>query len=762
VSTRKFGSTVKDHLEQILTAFFLVEGEPKMQSSRQRAARRVTTFLDSIASDGALVVDRFCTECRTHALTGRNPRRRWVNRDPGYDRLFSASTLKRAIMWPIPQVDLERSEKQTVERFFITKEPLSVRVKKSIQEYFRILEPTLRQSRSDPCFPFPTHKACLEEKAGTGVLSALRAHAAQHAKRKVDGPGIRRGMATATASGRPGTRPDFSQTDFVRGKSDTMPIFLPSEAGLDWMTDMLAGAGFAVHTDNANSYSARASGVSQVTETKVPTTAREWADYVLDQLPSTPRKLKPLGLIESGRKIRVATLHDCITVHAARVLTRASLGPLKTLTCLRDILSGREIKLEPLKVKNTLLYSADLSAATDHISHELAKLLWDGYSRALRLPQHLHKAGHQILGPQLVEGYEDRGPTTCGVHMGLGLSWPLLCLVNGWAAWDAGARRDTYAVCGDDLIGNWDKKCCDRYEANLAAAGLVVNTSKSFRGPRGVFCERLVRTNKEGVAISHTCVTMAEAAAAKHGWGAGETWAAVSAHLEKVVTDATRGRRSRKDPLLPLANRSLQRIACRSAPTGPTAVSGRGGAPSEAQLAGVLITGGGHYRPPKSRRERDIYHTFAKELESRPTPWKGESLSRTKAHEVLVTAIGILKGKEKTKPKTHAPRYKDYARTGKSLVRVGKEALKEHSLADLVKHSKRLSSAVKRRILCRLRWRLTSHSRTKGFRRLLEMIKDGQPETHYRASELATLLGKLNLESPEAMGAFRRGGTGRE
>jgi hypothetical protein len=738
----------------MLTAFFLVEGEPKGTSSRQRAARRITVFLNSAASEGAPFVSKFCNECRTQALTGKNPRRRWVNRDPGAIRLFSASTLKRAIMWPVRKVDITDSERQTVERFFCKKEPLSSRVTKSIREYFRTLGPTLRKSRSDPCFPLPTRRACLEEKEGPGVLAALRAHASRHCTKKVDGPEVRRRMEPSFPGGCMFMLPGMEETD----------VYLRAEEKLDHLAPMLADVGYRVHTDNSNSYSARASGVSTITQTRIPTTAREWAEYVLNQLPTTPRKLKPLGLVESGGKIRVATLHDCITVHAARVLTRASLGPLKTLRSTRDILTGREIELQPADaLHGGLLYSADLSAATDHISHELAQELWNAYGRELRLPERLMEAGRVVLGPQLVEGLEERGPTTCGVHMGLGLSWPLLCLVNGWAAWDAGARKETYAICGDDLIGHWTPRLCDRYERNLEDAGLVVNKSKSFRGPRGVFCERRVQIDKDGLARSTTCVTMAEAAAAKHGWGAGETWAAVGEHLEGVLRQATQGRRSNKDPLLPLASRSLAKISCRKAPAGPIALSGRGGSgPSEAQLAGLLITGGGRYKPPAPRKERDLHRSFSKEVEASPTPWKGESLPRTKAHEVLVTAIGILRGKEQEKARQHAARYTQHARTGRELITLGKAALKGETLEEMVKRTSRLSNSAKRRILQRLRWRRCSHSRSRGLWAVWNMIQAGKPETHVRAWEFADLLGGLGLEVPEPMGAFRRGKVGPE
>jgi hypothetical protein len=89
--------------------------------------------------------------------------------------------------------------------------------------------------------------------------------------------------------------------------------------------------------------------------------------------------------------------------------------------------------------------------------------------------------------------------TTNGVHMGLGPSWILLCFINGYAAWDARAPKESYAICGDDLIGAWPLFIRQRYDANLSACALVINQSKSGYGIRGTFCEQLVEPT--GVSV---------------------------------------------------------------------------------------------------------------------------------------------------------------------------------------------------------------------------------------------------------------------
>jgi hypothetical protein len=151
------------------------------------------------------------------------------------------------------------------------------------------------------------------------------------------------------------------------------------------------------------------------------------------------------------------------------------------------MLKGREVYLERTDSKS-LLFSADLSKATDYIPHSLAlhfaRRLSERLGREEDIP-HLER----IFSPKLLP---DRSLTRNGIHMGLGCSWTILSLINSFSAWYAGARKETYAICGDDLIGFWNNQVKDGYTDTLEKLGLVVNKDKSFFGKRGVFCERLV------------------------------------------------------------------------------------------------------------------------------------------------------------------------------------------------------------------------------------------------------------------------------
>lgn len=88
--------------------------------------------------------------------------------------------------------------------------------------------------------------------------------------------------------------------------------------------------------------------------------------------------------------------------------------------------------------------------------------------------------------------------------MGLGPGWVVLNVLNAFAAYRAGASPRSLSICGDDLVGYWAPEICDRYEANLELLGLQANKDKSFRGKKGVFCERPVCiVGKQAIARNH-------------------------------------------------------------------------------------------------------------------------------------------------------------------------------------------------------------------------------------------------------------------
>jgi len=483
-----------------------------------------------------------------------------------------------------------------------------------------------------------------------------------------------------------------------------------------------------------------------------PTDADEWFRHSQKLLFSTKRVLKALPLVESGNKIRVATLHDAAGVHCARVVTRRIMPVLSLLQSTRSTLAGEGISLSP---QGNVTYSADLSKATDYFSHELAEFMTDLLCDALGETDATRAILKQVLGPHWMR-HPDTGEelqTKRGVHMGIGAGWSLLCLANAWAAWDAGAPRDSYAICGDDLIGAWETRTCERYEENLTRIGLVCNKEKSFRGPRGVFCEQLVLPVGQCV-VSRPCKTLAEAAGAKHGWGSGADWYSVLEHLG--VSLNREARMGIVSSTSDLARRTVKRLAPLHCPSGPLSLGGRGLGPIQfSQLAASTVMRT-RWKGDKEvdRNVKDAYARAHALAQTRPRP--GAELNRVQAHQLVATAASMyMQRKEYERPR--APHYKEYAAHGRAVIRCGRRLLKEKSLEELVRQSDTISVKTKRKILWRLKLHHNHHQGSQkglsGIAQLLEVKK----ELFTPEEELVTLLnGTLqykNCRIREALGA---------
>jgi len=202
------------------------------------------------------------------------------------------------------------------------------------------------------------------------------------------------------------------------------------------------------------------------------------------------------------------------------------------------MLKGRRVELASAH-KCARIYSADLSAATDYIGHELAQTVGRVLNRRLASDQRECAAVMKILG-----SHDDEGVlTSSGIHMGLGPTWVVLSLLNSFAAWNAGARKESYAVCGDDLVGLWKPSIKRKYEATLERLGLVVNKSKSFYGDRGVFCERLIERVSPTEAFSRDVGHLSALTAAKSRSGRSNAHLATADNpelLESSLTDIGR------------------------------------------------------------------------------------------------------------------------------------------------------------------------------------------------------------------------------
>jgi hypothetical protein len=251
-----------------------------------------------------------------------------------------------------------------------------------------------------------------------------------------------------------------------------------------------------------------------------------------------------------GDKVRLVTLHPAWEVWGARRLTQLLLPVLKGNIFTKDLLRGKNVALKRQGPQKALvsLYSADLSAATDWIPHKVAQTVMR-YLINRRFPNPLqrerfHQLAEVILGPKHdVDSTDEESRTSRGVHMGLGPSWIVLSLLNVMAGLIAAPKqKHAFAVCGDDMIALWTRSEIETYERTLETWGLKINKSKSFIGPRGVFCEKLVEQHSRTLASSRDVGHIAEAGASK--------WKADKSDNPLAVADALRqpvhGRRLRR------------------------------------------------------------------------------------------------------------------------------------------------------------------------------------------------------------------------
>jgi len=214
--------------------------------------------------------------------------------------------------------------------------------------------------------------------------------------------------------------------------------------------------------------------------------------------PSSVKLAKLLPIILPEGKIRVATVHTAVVNWCSRALTACLMPLLKGLTFTRAILRNKKVRIHT-EEKLTRLFSADLAKSTDPISITLSKFVLNRLkSNVADMPEWFSRAvdicfqSHDIQYTKPVTGETISKPATCGALMGVGPGWTVLCILNAFAA-ETAAKKGSYAICGDDLIGLWTDTEIKAYKDTIASLGLVINEQKSYIAEKhGVFCERLV------------------------------------------------------------------------------------------------------------------------------------------------------------------------------------------------------------------------------------------------------------------------------
>jgi hypothetical protein len=195
---------------------------------------------------------------------------------------------------------------------------------------------------------------------------------------------------------------------------------------------------------------------------------------------------KAIPVLERGSKVRMVSCSDPIRSMRSDAYRRVLFKRLHKLRPCRAALAGEPTKLTFRDVsRGAIVYSADLSAATDNLS-------WDAIAsvcKATDIPFDL-VAGGTLDGVEMKRG----------TLMGIPLSWPILSLIHVWAVWRMNIPFGTFHIKGDDLIALWTIEEIAFYETHLPKlTGMLINHDKTMIGPEtGVFCERFFHRRGNG------------------------------------------------------------------------------------------------------------------------------------------------------------------------------------------------------------------------------------------------------------------------
>jgi hypothetical protein len=394
---------------------------------------------------------------------------------------------------------------------------------------------------------------------------------------------------------------------------------------------------------------------------------------------------------ELGGKVRVASMHPSYLSHFSRNYAQKTLPLLKSFGVFRRTLLGQNLKLTGRP--GAKLYSADLTAASDMISHELGQAvlgaIGEGFGEDLTTLDALRACAepYQIWD----QGEPTRTKTRSGLHMGLGTTWTVLCILNLWAASRISPPGKSFAICGDDLIGLWNDQEIKSYNSMIKVLGLLPNEPKSFIGRNGVFCEQLVRIvhrDTEGTyAKSEQLIRISEASGAR-GDVTVETREKLSGYLKenKVLR-----------PIRQLILRTLRLTTPRGVGNGPVAAGGNGclnNISKAASLLGAYLQKG----PAKvGRRTAEDVRIVMTNIQSQLTN-QHRPKHTIELKEVLLPVMRSVRAKEVINGESGSRPEVD--RFGKMRQRIFKQRTKstytKKELLDLLSTSPHLTSRVRR------------------------------------------------------------------
>jgi hypothetical protein len=218
-----------------------------------------------------------------------------------------------------------------------------------------------------------------------------------------------------------------------------------------------------------------------------------------------------LALIpEWGGKSRIATVHYYGDATRSEMTGKRLRVEMARHPSVRDCLAGDPDTIElapargvapaymvpprgwdatdPANIDPNQLYvfSADLTAATDTIRHDVLEVFCA--QRGLALDDFRSKC---IVHNKKVT------PVTQGTDLGLGGSFPALCLIHASACEEIGMSRRSFRVKGDDLIGMWYGAQIIAYLRWIAPlTGMAPNLKKTMVCLfRGLYCEQAYKVH---------------------------------------------------------------------------------------------------------------------------------------------------------------------------------------------------------------------------------------------------------------------------
>jgi hypothetical protein len=241
----------------------------------------------------------------------------------------------------------------------------------------------------------------------------------------------------------------------------------------------------------------------------------------------------PHAVSKPGGGHRIVTICNAGLVHSLAPVNGLLLRIIKQFPECRSNLEGKD-PCSYLRVADDSIkcecYSADLTAASDHIPFAVAKAINEGIWRALNIAPYdpLRKLMNLASGPVSFVSFDQtkcpgRAPDLSnmiiphlysqrGLLMGMGLAWPYLNIINCFASRRSRdfrgsvARKERHSrdtlIAGDDLFGYWTRRRILRYESIMRRLDLKLNKTKTYKSPHtGLFTENIIEVKKRNFGL---------------------------------------------------------------------------------------------------------------------------------------------------------------------------------------------------------------------------------------------------------------------